>query len=438
MFQDEDSDAQYRSASQGSSELEFLSDSPDPLQEDQDTQNLEHLRPPAPSPHTPDPEVLELLRASSSSPHPVISQEQKPTKPTPEDQEISEQVESVASSKPTLLEEPRPDSTSHHSSDSESLGDLVPIAPRQQPGESESENLSDKPTGKETSAENLERNVKDEESSQEGIKRQKPEGEMALASADAASTAYVDDGKGVDDAIVPVQHEHKAKQVEEDILQKLSLLEQDSQPGLKPSVENLGTQYTSAKLQSVVEDVVEPIHSPVSRTATFPTSTPKDTPPLVLSPPIPPSVSTVDPDNSIIESIIDDSLDDIPSYLNDQLTEKTGDTLNGQNQESSTLQDTVPGFDDYVVIDDIMEPDTHSSGSNNTRASEHSTTDNSYQYGKLQPRVEDIDLVAVTRVSETNSFHNLFYLQCSLKPETLSSVSIVRSFPYSRHFCFLH
>ena len=105
MFQDEDSDAQYRSASQGSSELEFLSDSPDPPHEGQDTQHLEHLRPPAPSPHTPDPEVLELLRASSSSPHPGISQEQKAAKPTAEDQQISEQIEPAASSEPTLSEE---------------------------------------------------------------------------------------------------------------------------------------------------------------------------------------------------------------------------------------------------------------------------------------------------------------------------------------------
>ena len=303
------------------------------------------------------------------------------------------------------MEQPRPDSTSHPSSDSESLGDLVPIVPRQHAGESE--NSTEIPTGKETSAENLQREVKDEESSQEGIKRHKPRGDMA--SVDNTSKAYVDDGKGVDEAIVQVQHEHKAKQVEQDILQKLTLLEPDSQP----SGEDFGTQYTSEKPQSVVEDVVEPTHSPVSRTATFPTSTPKDTPPLVLSPPIPPSVSTVEPDNSIIESIIDDSLDDIPSHLNDQLTDKTGDTLNGQNQESSTLQNTVPGLDEYVVIDDIMEPDTHSSGSSNTRASEHSTTDSSYKYGGFQPRVEDIDLVAVTRVSESNYFHNICHLGCS-------------------------
>ena len=411
MFQDEDSDAQYRSASQGSSELEFLSDSPDPLQEDQDTQHLEHLRPPAPSPHTPDPEVLELLRASSSSPHPGISQEQKAAKPAAEDQEISEQVEPAASSQSTLLEEPRPDSTSLHGSDSESLSDLVPIVPRQHAGESESENSTDKPIGKETSGENLEREAKDEESSRERIKRHSPRSDMA--SADITTAAYVDEGKGVDEAIVPVQHEHKAKQVEEDISQKLSLLEQDSQPGLKPSGKDFGTQYTSEKPQSVVEDVVEPTYSPVSRTATFPTSTPKDTPPLVLSPPIPPSVSTVDPDNSIIESIIDDSLDDIPNHLTDQLTEKTGATLNGQNQESSTLQNTVPGLDEYVVIDDIMEPDTHSFGTSNTRASEHSTTDSSYKDGGFQPRVEDIDLVAVTRVSESNYFHNLCHLGCS-------------------------
>ena len=410
MFQDEDSDAQYRTASQGSSELEFLSDSPDPLQEDQDTQHLEHLRPPAPSPHTPDPEVLELLRASSSSPHRGISQEQKAAKPTAEDQ-ISEQVEPAASSQSTLMEEPRPDSTSLHGSDSESLSDLVPIVPRQHAGESESENSTDKPIGKETSGENLEREAKYEESSRERIKRHSPRSDMA--SADIATAAYVDEGKGVDEAIVPVQHEHKAKQVEEDISQKLSLLEQDSQPGLKPSGKDFGTQYTPEKPQSVVEDVVEPTYSPVSRTATFPTSTPKDTPPLVLSPPIPPSVSTVDPDNSNIESIIDDSLDDIPSHLTDQLTEKTGATLNGQNQESSTLQNTVPGLDEYVVIDDIMEPDTHSSGSSNTRASEHSTTDSSYKYGGFQPRLEDIDLVAVTRVSESNYFHNLCHLGCS-------------------------
>ena len=50
-----------------------------------------------------------------------------------------------------------------------------------------------------------------------------------MASVENTSTADVDDGKGVDEAIVPVQHEHKAKQVEEDILQKLSLLEPDSQ-----------------------------------------------------------------------------------------------------------------------------------------------------------------------------------------------------------------
>ena len=118
----------------------------------------------------------------------------------------------------------------------------------------------------------------------------------------------------------------------------------------------------------------------------------------------------MDPDNSIIESIIDDSLDDIPSHLNDQLTEKTGNTLSGQNQESSTLQNTVPGLDEYVVIDDIMEPDTHSSGSSNTRASAHGTTASSYKYGGFQPRVEDIDLVAVTRVSETNSLNNFCHL----------------------------
>ena len=493
VFQDEDSDAQYRSASQGSSELEFLSDSPTPPSPDNDLEECDLLRPAAPSPHTQDSDISKQLRpatqsvdslpgeqlrtgvltpgtadlelsgqfspgasspetlepelpkqlrpgrSSPQSPDSELFEQFRPSAPSPHtpDSELLEQFRPSISRPETtereLLEQLTPGGPSPHTPDSELLeifrpSSLSPHIPdpelleqlRPVPSRISDPEPLEQPEPASTIHHSSDADVSLEltatSSSVSENKRYKTLDNMSNLADDRDKTTQgntvTDDSMectgDIHDTIVPVQRENNGKLVGEEITLKLKTLEQGELSSDKPLIlsgRDSGTQSMSEKLsESVVEDVVEPSRT-LARPPIFPTSTPKDTPPMALSPPVPPSVSTVDAESSMVESVIDDSLDDTDNMLRDPTDILKSDTVTAPHREESTLKGNAgDDLDEYVVIDDVLEAETRSSGSGSLNSRTLGTTDNMYQIKPVQPRGDDLE--AETRSSGSDSLNS--------------------------------